>query len=158
MMTPEDTAFAPTSESSRERAPSEEKRLPVPNRTRKTSGETSSASPCSSSVGVSVELPQTITSGPPFALRRRTPSTMSGPRSSTGPHSRLSGWWVATYFVAAFRLSAIGLFLAFDQKPLKMSRLCNLAPRLMIFPARERSLWKGSPGTGFRDKIESSSS
>jgi hypothetical protein len=42
---------------------------------------------------------------------------MSAPRSPTGPHSRLSGLWVATYFVAAFRPSAIGLLGAFGQKP-----------------------------------------
>ena len=97
MMTPEDTAFVPTSASSRGGALSQEKRLPVPNKTGKTSSKTSSASPCSSSTGVSVELPQTITSGPFFALMRRMPSTTSGPRSSTGPHSRLSGLCVATY-------------------------------------------------------------
>jgi hypothetical protein len=84
MTTPEDTAFVLTSASSRGGVPSEKKRLPVPNRTGKTSSTTSSARSCSSSTGVSVELPQTIKSGPPFALMRRTPSTMSGPRSSTG--------------------------------------------------------------------------
>jgi hypothetical protein len=36
---------------------------------------------------------------------------------SNGPYSRLSGLWVATYFFAAFRRSAIGLFGAFGQKP-----------------------------------------
>jgi hypothetical protein len=36
---------------------------------------------------------------------------------SNGPHCRLFGLWVATYFVAAFRRSAIGLFGAFGQKP-----------------------------------------
>ncbi len=51
----------------------------------------------------------------------RTPSMMSAPRSLTGPHPRLSGLWVATYFVAAFRLSAIGLFPAFGQKPDQIS-------------------------------------
>src|SRR5712691_3102431 len=60
---------------------------------------TSSASPCSSSVDVSVELPQRIRSGPSCDLMRRMPSTMSGPRPSNGPHSRLSGRWVAIYFV-----------------------------------------------------------
>src|SRR5437773_2356855 len=34
---------------------------------------------------------------------RRTLSTRSGPTPSNGPHTRLSGLWVATYFVAAFR-------------------------------------------------------
>jgi hypothetical protein len=121
MMTPEDTAFVPTSASSRGGVPSEKRRLPVPNRTGKTSSKISSASPCSSSTDVSVELPQTIRCGPPFALMRRMPSTMSGPRSSAGPHPRLSGLWVATYFVAALKLSAIGLLGAFSQKPLKLS-------------------------------------
>src|SRR6266567_482071 len=110
MMTPEPTAFVLTSASSRGGVPSEKIRLPVPNRTGNTSSMTSSASPCSSSTGVSVELPQTISCGPLFALVRRMPSTMSSPRSSAGPHSRLFGLWVATYFVAALMLSAIGLF------------------------------------------------
>jgi hypothetical protein len=111
MTTPEDAAFVPTSASSRGGGPSEKKRLPVPKRTGSTRSKTSSASPCSSSTGVSVELPQTIRSGPSFAAMRRTPSTMSGPRSSTG----------ATYFAAAFRLSASGLFPAFGQWPLQIS-------------------------------------
>ena len=71
--------------------------------------------PCPSSTGVSVELPQTIKSGPSFDLMRRRRSMISAPRSLTGPHPRLSGLWVATYFVAAFRPSAIGLFPAFGQ-------------------------------------------
>ncbi len=108
------------SASSRGGTPSEKKRLPVPNRIGKTSSKTSSASPCSSSTGVSVELPQTIRSGPSFAWIRRTPSTMSGPRSWAVPHSRLSGLWAVTHFVAAFRMSAIGLFAPFGQKPLKI--------------------------------------
>src|SRR5438552_10279440 len=116
MMTPEGTAFVLTSVSSRGGVPSANKRLPEPNRTGNTSSTTSSARPCWSSTGVSVELPQTIRCGPCFALTRRTPSTMSAPRSSTGPHSRLLGLWVATYFVAAFRLSAIGLFGAFGKQ------------------------------------------
>jgi hypothetical protein len=36
-------------------------------------------------------------------------------------HSRLSGLWVATYFVAAFRLFASGLLGAFGQKPDQIS-------------------------------------
>ena len=36
-------------------------------------------------------------------------------------HSRLSGRWVATYFVAALRRSAIGLLGAFGQKPDQIS-------------------------------------
>jgi hypothetical protein len=35
--------------------------------------------------------------------------------------SRLSGLWVATYFVAAFRPSASGLFGALGQKPVRIS-------------------------------------
>ena len=38
---------------------------------------------------VSVELPQTILCGPLFALTRRMPSTISDPRSSTGPQRAL---------------------------------------------------------------------
>ena len=57
-------------------------------RTGKVSSKTSSASSCSSSSGVKVELPQTITSAPSFALMRRTPSTISGPMSSTGPQGQ----------------------------------------------------------------------
>jgi hypothetical protein len=60
MTTPEDAAFVPTSASSRGGAPSEKKRLPMPNRIGQTSSKTSSASPCSRSNGVSVELPQTV--------------------------------------------------------------------------------------------------
>jgi hypothetical protein len=45
------------------------------------SSRTSSASPCSSSIDVSVELPQRIRSGPPCDLTRRTPSTTSGPEA-----------------------------------------------------------------------------
>ena len=37
------------------------------------------------------------------------------------PPSKTSGLWVATYFVAAFRPSAIGLLGAFGQKPVKIS-------------------------------------
>ena len=81
---------------------------------------TSSASPCSISTGVSVELPHRIKSGPFFALMRRTPAAMSGPKPSTGPHLRLSGLWVAMYFVAAFIASANGPF-AFGQWPLQIS-------------------------------------
>jgi hypothetical protein len=69
------------------------------------------------SVDVSVELPERIRSGPSCDLMRRMPSTMSGPRPSNGPHSRLSGRWVAINFLAAFRRSAIGLLGAFGQKP-----------------------------------------
>src|SRR6266545_2965462 len=47
--------------------------------------------------------------GPSSDLMRRMPAMMSGPRPSTGPHARLSGRWVATYFVAALRPSAIAL-------------------------------------------------
>jgi hypothetical protein len=47
--------------------------------------------PISSSVDVSVELPERIRSGPSCDLMRRIRSTMSGPRPSNGPHSRLSG-------------------------------------------------------------------
>ena len=54
-----------------------------------------------------VELPQRIKSGPLCALMRRRSLTMSGPRPSNGPHSRLSGRWVAMYFVAALRASDI---------------------------------------------------
>ena len=72
-------------------------------------------SPCSSSTEVSVELPQTIRSGPSFDLTPRTPSRMSAPRCPIGPHPRLSGRWVATYFIAEFRPSAIGLLPAFGQ-------------------------------------------
>jgi len=43
---------------------------------------------CSSSTGVSVELPQTIRCGPSIALARRTPATMSDPRPSAGPAPR----------------------------------------------------------------------
>jgi hypothetical protein len=93
MMTPDGTAFVLTSASSRGGVPSEKIRFPVPNTTGKTSSKTSSASSCSSSTGVSVELPQTIRCGPLFALIRRTPSTISGPRPSAGPHPRLSGLW-----------------------------------------------------------------
>ena len=55
---------------------------------------------------MSVELPERMRSGPSCDLMRRMPSTMSGPRLSNGPHSRLSGRWVATNFVAALRRSA----------------------------------------------------
>ena len=78
MTTPEGTAFVPTSASSRGRATSEKKRLPVPNRTGKTSSKISSASPCSISAGVNVELPQTIRSGPSFAFNTGSRSPAAG--------------------------------------------------------------------------------
>jgi hypothetical protein len=64
---------------------------------------------------VSVELPERIRSAPSFALMPRMLPTRSGPIPSNGPHFKLSGLWVATYFVAAFRRSAIGLFGALGQ-------------------------------------------
>ena len=115
MMTPEDTAFVLTSASSRGGVPSAKMRLPVPNRTGKTSRQISPASSCSSSPSVSVELPQTNRSGPSFALMWRTPLDDVGSEALSGPQPRLSGLWVATYFVAAFRLSAIRLFPALGQ-------------------------------------------
>ena len=120
-MMPDGIAFVLTSSNERGGVPSAKKRFPVPKRTGETISTASSASPCSSSVDVSVELPERIRSGPSCDLMRRTPRTMSGPRPSNGPHSRLSGRWVAMYFVAAFRRSAIGLLGAFGQKPDQLS-------------------------------------
>jgi hypothetical protein len=101
--------------------PSAKKRFPVPNRTGETISTASSASPCSTSVDVSVELPERTRPGPSCDLMRRTPSTRSGPTPSNGPHARLAGRWVATYFVAALRRSANGWLGAFGQKPDQMS-------------------------------------
>ena len=66
-------------------------RFPVPSKTGCTTSRTSSASPCSSSGDVSVELPARIRSEPSYDLMRRMSLTMSGPKPSNGPHARLSG-------------------------------------------------------------------
>src|ERR1039458_6138096 len=87
-MTPDARAFVLTSSNERGGVPSAKMRFPVPNKTGKTTSRTSSASPCSSSVDVSVELPERITSGLSCALMRRMPSTMSDPRVSAGPHAK----------------------------------------------------------------------
>ena len=44
-----------------------------------------------------------------------------GSKTLGGPHAKLSGLWVATYFVAPFIASAIGLFGACGQKALQTS-------------------------------------
>src|ERR1035437_9228184 len=56
-MTPDARAFVLTSSNECGGVPSAKMRFPVPNKTGKTTSRTSSASPCSSSVDVSVELP-----------------------------------------------------------------------------------------------------
>ena len=93
-------------------------------------------SPWPESVGsggdVSVELPERIRPGPSCGLMRRMPSTMSGPRLSNGPHSRLSGRWVATYFVAALRRSPIGLLGAFASESIEHA-------------GAARANWRGCP-------------
>lgn len=108
MMTPEGVALFSIKVSSLGWARSEKIRLPCPIITGNTRSNTSSASPWLIRSGVSVELPQTIRSGPPVVLTLRTPAAMSAPRLSTGPQSRLSGRCVATNLRAVFRLSAIG--------------------------------------------------
>src|SRR6516162_1520571 len=114
---PEGKALVLARSKERGGVPSEKIRLPWPSRSGYTISQTSSARLFSSSVDVSVELPERIRSGPFCALMRRAASTTSGPRASNGPHARLSGLWVATYFVAALRRSDIGLLGAVGQKP-----------------------------------------
>ena len=100
---PDGKAFVLTSSNARGGVPSAKRRFPLLNRTGLTSSTTSSARPCSSSVDVTVELPERIRSGPSSDLMRQMSSTMSGRRPSNGPHSRLSGLWVATCFVEGVR-------------------------------------------------------
>src|SRR5580700_9876454 len=99
MMMPEGKAFVLLSSNARAGVPSAKMRFPLPSRTGLTSSTISSARPCSSSVDVSVELPERIRSGPSCDLMRRMPSTRFGPTPSNGPHARLSGRWVADVFL-----------------------------------------------------------
>src|ERR1700685_1742998 len=115
-MMPDGIAFVLTSSDERGGGLSAKRRFPVAHRTREENSNTSLASPGSRSADVSVELHQRMRSGPACDLMRRTPATMSGPRPSNGPHSRLAGRCVTTYFFAAFRRSAIGPLGAFGQK------------------------------------------
>ena len=69
-ITPDGVACVLTSSNARAGVPSATKRFPVPNRTGETISTTSSASPCSSSVDVSVELPERMRSGPSCDLMR----------------------------------------------------------------------------------------
>jgi hypothetical protein len=117
MITSEDAVFVLTSASSRGGAFSEKIRLPLPSRTGTTMSCTSSTRPCSSSTDVRVEVPQQKMSAPSFTLTRRMPSTIFWPKASAGPHARVSGLWVATYFVAPLKPSAKGRPTAVGQKP-----------------------------------------
>src|ERR1043166_8390440 len=80
--TPDGVACVLTSSNSCAGVPSAKKRFPDPKRTGETISTASSASPCSSSIDVSVELPERTRPGPSCDLMRRTSLTRSGPTPS----------------------------------------------------------------------------